>query len=340
MSFSRFFFLVTLIASSSSKSSSTKGDVLEGGGVSSNVTLNQLIRRIHQLDTTYRPFYSEQRIDLSSLPNNTAYSVKSIRHTGHQQTIRRAAEIEAGEDDDPDDIADIFKIEGNLFHYETPLDLEEPWLDNGIPYQLCDHICEPYRFTNGITKWPTCSSDIDGFCNGGKLPGMVWVRCMTYFQDHKWYDELADRKLKGKTLIHKAKVKESWGNATPCVMKFHAWLINSFGNFHELDYNVLVKLQECWWKINAHEVGPLTRLESYGQRPYVNFKTKKTHYPYLDINRIFDRNYDTSNAGNTQDNQVHEERMYDPNHEPSVYKISRFEMMKYSLSTDEEYIAI
>ncbi|GJR20050.1 hypothetical protein Tco_0968577 [Tanacetum coccineum] len=33
-------FLVTLIAFSSSKSSSTKGDVLEGGGVSSNVTLS------------------------------------------------------------------------------------------------------------------------------------------------------------------------------------------------------------------------------------------------------------------------------------------------------------
>ncbi|GJV11224.1 hypothetical protein Tco_1352765 [Tanacetum coccineum] len=40
MSFSRFFFLVTLIASSSSKSSSTKGDVLEVGGVLSNVTLS------------------------------------------------------------------------------------------------------------------------------------------------------------------------------------------------------------------------------------------------------------------------------------------------------------
>ncbi|GJX35595.1 hypothetical protein Tco_0247152 [Tanacetum coccineum] len=36
----RFFFLITLIASSSYKSSSTKGDVLEGGGVSSNVTLS------------------------------------------------------------------------------------------------------------------------------------------------------------------------------------------------------------------------------------------------------------------------------------------------------------
>ncbi|GJW07221.1 hypothetical protein Tco_1569644 [Tanacetum coccineum] len=157
-------------------------------------------------------------------------------------------EMEAEEDDDPDDIADIFEIEGNLFDYKTPLckafndfnfllkidtdlftfdiqgirtyeeyelnntmtrNLEEPWLDNGVPYQLCDHICVPYHFKNGMTKWPTCSSNIDGFCNGGELPGMVRVKSMTYFQDHKWYDELADRKLKEETLMHKAKVEES-----------------------------------------------------------------------------------------------------------------------------------
>ncbi|GJT55971.1 hypothetical protein Tco_0991025, partial [Tanacetum coccineum] len=56
---------------------------------------HQLIRRIHQLDTTYRPFHSEQRIDLYSLnnisflPNNTAYSVNSIWPTDLQQNIRR-----------------------------------------------------------------------------------------------------------------------------------------------------------------------------------------------------------------------------------------------------------
>ncbi|GKF10659.1 hypothetical protein Tco_0048585, partial [Tanacetum coccineum] len=83
--------------------------------------------------------------------------------------------MKAGESDDPDDITKIFKIEGNLFDYETPLckafndfnyllkinkglftfdtqgiriyeeyelnntltrDLEEPWLDNSVPYQL------------------------------------------------------------------------------------------------------------------------------------------------------------------------------------------------------------
>ncbi|GJS91936.1 hypothetical protein Tco_0774572 [Tanacetum coccineum] len=212
-------------------------------------------------------------------------------------------------------------------------------LDNEVPYQLCDHICESYRFKNGITKLPTYSSYIDGFCNGGELPVMVRVGSMTYFQDHKWYDKLADGMLKEETLMHKAKVKESWGNATPSVMKFCTWLINSFGNFYELNYNVLIKLQECWWMINADEVAPFTRSESYGQESYVNIKTKKAHDPYLEINNIFDRNYDISNTS-TQDNQGHDESKEDPTIEPSVCKIKRFEMMKYSFSTDEEYIAI
>ncbi|GJX30234.1 hypothetical protein Tco_0238313, partial [Tanacetum coccineum] len=196
-----------------------------------------------------------------------------------------------------------FDIQGTGTYKEYELnnhvkrDLEEPWSDHRVPYQVCDHICEPYRFKNGVIKWPTCSSDIDGFGNGGVLPGMVRVESMTYFQDHKWYDELADGKIKEETLMHKEKVKESWGNATFVMMKFYAWLINSFENFHELDYNVLVKLQECWWKINAHKVAPFTGLESYGQKSYANIKTEKAHDPYLEINIIFGRNYDRSNTG-------------------------------------------
>ncbi|GJR63789.1 hypothetical protein Tco_1505951 [Tanacetum coccineum] len=133
-------------------------------------------------------------------------------------SLAGAAKMEADEDDDLDDVAEIFKIESNLFDYKTPLckafyefnyllkvetylfafdiqeiktyeeyelniigDLEEPWTDNEVPYQLCHHICKPYRFKDGMTKWPTCTSDIDGFCNGGELPGMVRFGCMTYF---------------------------------------------------------------------------------------------------------------------------------------------------------------
>ncbi|GJV06605.1 hypothetical protein Tco_1344261 [Tanacetum coccineum] len=68
---------------------------------------------------------------------------------------------------------------------------------------------------------------------------MVRVGSMTYFQDHKWYDELADGKLKDETLVLKAKIEGSWGDTTPRVVKFCKWLKGCFENFHELEYEVL-----------------------------------------------------------------------------------------------------
>nr|GEV08896.1 hypothetical protein [Tanacetum cinerariifolium] len=72
-------------------------------GVDTTLGRDQLIRRIHQLDTTYRPFHSEQRIDLYSLnnvfvlPNNTAYSVISIWRTDLQQTDELITPFESPE---------------------------------------------------------------------------------------------------------------------------------------------------------------------------------------------------------------------------------------------------
>ncbi|GJX96497.1 hypothetical protein Tco_0352295 [Tanacetum coccineum] len=162
-------------------------------------------------------------------------------------------EEEIEEDDNPnetDNVPEIFKIEQNLFDFETPLceafyefnyllkidtdmftydiqniktydeyerelnndkakGIAEPWSESGVPYQLCDHICEPYHLKSGETKWPTCTSDIDGFCNDGKLPRMVREGSITYFQDHRWYDEMSYGKLKDETLALKAKIKGS-----------------------------------------------------------------------------------------------------------------------------------
>ncbi|GKB30296.1 hypothetical protein Tco_0869697 [Tanacetum coccineum] len=220
-------------------------------------------------------------------------------------------EEENKEDDNPNEtnnVPKIFKIEGNLFNFETPL-------------------CEAFYEFNYLLKIDTdlFTYDIQNFKtydeykqelnndllkgteepwseNGGTIPtmellGMVRVGSITYFQDHKWYDELADGKLKDETLALKAKIEGSWGDVTPGVMKFYGWLKNSFKNFHELDYNVLVKLQECW-------------------------------------------NYEASNVGDTQENQGHDKHKGNPNPEPSNCKIRRFEMMKYSFNDDEEYITI
>ncbi|GJZ44867.1 hypothetical protein Tco_0592463, partial [Tanacetum coccineum] len=236
--------------------------------------------------------------------------------------------IEEEEDDeecDPhtfDDVPEIFKIEDDLFLFNTPLciafeefnyllkidpelftydiqgfktydeyeqelnndkrkNLEEPWSENGIPYRLCDHICKPYHFKNKKTKWPTSSSDIDGLCNGGELLKMVRVGTMTYFQDHKWYDELTDGKLNEETLALKAKVEGTWGDATP-------------------------------GKMNAHEVAPFTRTVDFGRGPYANVKTERTHDSYLDTNRIFSITNGASNVDDTQEDQGHEEVKDDP----------------------------
>ncbi|GJX73287.1 hypothetical protein Tco_0311882 [Tanacetum coccineum] len=158
--------------------------------------------------------------------------------------------LEEAHNDDEQEIGEIFRIETNLFDYETPLctmfnkfnyllkvdpklftydiertmdyedyenrlndEPEEPWSENGVPYEIGDHICVPFHFKNGKTKWPTCSSNEDGFCNDGELPGMVRVGYMTYFQDHECYNDLMDGSLKDKALEQKAIYKESRGDA-------------------------------------------------------------------------------------------------------------------------------
>nr|GEY77985.1 hypothetical protein [Tanacetum cinerariifolium] len=96
---------------------------------------------------------------------------------------------------DEDETTKIFKIETNIFDYESHLCMEfskfnyllevdpelftydikrtenyddymnefidefkEPWDEGGVPYEIRDHICEPFRFKNGRTKWPNCIS--------------------------------------------------------------------------------------------------------------------------------------------------------------------------------------
>ncbi|GJX10149.1 hypothetical protein Tco_0200008 [Tanacetum coccineum] len=239
------------------------------------------------------------------------------------------SEEEDDENYDPhtfDNVPEILKIEDDLFLFDTPLciafeefnyllkfdpdlfiydiqefktydeyeqdlnnetqGLDEQWSKNGVPYQLGDHICEPYHFKNEIKKWPTCSSDIEGYCNGEELPGM-----------------------------YKAQIEESWGDATPGVMKFCAWLKNSFENFHELNYDVLVKLKECWWRVNTNEVCPFTRQDDRLWGPYANAKPKWTFSPCLNINHQPEWNNETNNRGNFQEGQ---RCMEDLTHEPSA----------------------
>ncbi|GJV08545.1 hypothetical protein Tco_1346201 [Tanacetum coccineum] len=154
-----------------------------------------------------------------------------------------------------EEVVEIFRIETNIFDFETRLcksfdefnyllkvnteifthdiertntyedymnewinELNEPWSENEVPYEICDHICEPFRFKNGEAKWLTYNSNEDGFCNGGELPVMVRVGYITYFQDYEWYDDLTDISLKYEAVKQKAIYEKSWGDSTQSVL--------------------------------------------------------------------------------------------------------------------------
>ncbi|GJW68719.1 hypothetical protein Tco_0123143 [Tanacetum coccineum] len=120
------------------------------------------------------------------------------------------SDAEEANNDDEQEIVEIIRIKTNLFDYETPLciefkefnfllkvdpelftydiertktyedyenelndELEEPWSEDGVTYEICSHIYEPFCFKNGKAKWPTCNLNEDKFYNGGELSGMV-----------------------------------------------------------------------------------------------------------------------------------------------------------------------
>ncbi|GKD02724.1 hypothetical protein Tco_1177698 [Tanacetum coccineum] len=88
---------------------------------------------------------------------------------------------------------------------------------------------------------------------------------------YEWYNELADGNLKEEALKLKAIYEKSWGDASQSVMNFYAWLMSSFVNFHELDYELLVKLQDYWWKVNDHKCSPFSNWRNHIEGPYANY---------------------------------------------------------------------
>ncbi|GJX59032.1 hypothetical protein Tco_0290422 [Tanacetum coccineum] len=191
-------------------------------------------------------------------------------------------EIEEEEDpNETDNAPEIFMIEGNLFDFETPLCKAF----NEFNYLLkIDIDLFTYNIQNFKTYHEYKQEGTDESWNGSGRKHDL--------QDHSWYDELADGKLKDETLALKTKIEGSWGDATPGIIKFCRWLKSCFENFHELEYEVLVKLQDCWWKVNTHKIAPFTRMENFGRGPYANMKTEWGNNPHLDTNHIFERDHE------------------------------------------------
>ncbi|GJR56536.1 hypothetical protein Tco_1407057 [Tanacetum coccineum] len=168
------------------------------------------------------------------------------------------------------EIAEIFRIETGIFNFETPLCKEfkefNHLLQIDVDVLIGDlsgfktyedykehnedifHECKPFSFESGHIEWTTCNSSEYGYCDGGKLPGMIRVSDMTYFQNYEWYEGLKnDGDLKEESLKEKAILEGSWGSKNREGKNFYSWLKESFGNYHELDYELMMKSKEYWW---------------------------------------------------------------------------------------------
>ncbi|GKB02960.1 hypothetical protein Tco_0831049 [Tanacetum coccineum] len=89
---------------------------------------------------------------------------------------------------------------------------ENPWTDDGAwnePIDNIHHECNPLRFKNGTTKWPTCNWKGDGYYNTRDLPGFIREGNSIRYEDYEWYDMIKDSELKEEALINKRILEES-----------------------------------------------------------------------------------------------------------------------------------
>ncbi|GKC64797.1 hypothetical protein Tco_1097395 [Tanacetum coccineum] len=93
---------------------------------------------------------------------------------------------ESSDSDNKDEVAKIFRIETNVFDFETPL-------------------CRAFK---EYSEWPTCSWKDDGYCNGGNLLEAYTIGNTLCYQDLEWYKALKDGKLKEEALKNKAIIEE------------------------------------------------------------------------------------------------------------------------------------
>ncbi|GJT19583.1 hypothetical protein Tco_0878289 [Tanacetum coccineum] len=129
-----------------------------------------------------------------------------------EPTNEKTFNLEETNQDDEQEIGEIFRIETNLFDHETRLCekfKEFNYLLKIDPDVLTNDIVrfktyDEYK-DDWIYKW---NKDVpwkdDGYCNGGNLPGAYIIENTLRYQDLEWYDALKDSELKEEALRNKA----------------------------------------------------------------------------------------------------------------------------------------
>ncbi|GJX54759.1 hypothetical protein Tco_0283128 [Tanacetum coccineum] len=155
-----------------------------------------------------------------------------------------------------------------------------------------------------------------GECNRGDLPGVIRIYNEIHFQNYKWYDGLEDGDLKVEALKEKAIVEGSWGQEHRKGMNFYAWVKK--------------------WTVNDGTIG--TSQECFDER-----EPKEDDDDDIgDLDDCLIRN-DAPFVINVK-KELYKERMCKllgiPYKRPPMCNFEKFDVIKYSLGPEEEYVAI
>ncbi|GJX94210.1 hypothetical protein Tco_0348796 [Tanacetum coccineum] len=169
----------------------------------------------------------KRRLELSNLITIIQLWLYWIRGDDEVLIDDEFSDLEEEDLREGNEIAEIFKIETNIFLFETPL-------------------CKEFKEFNNILH-----IDVDVLT--GDLPVFETYadfKNTWYYEWNNevswWYEGLEDDDSKEEALKEKAILKGSWGHMNRKGKNFRSWLKESFGNYNELDYELMLKLEEYW----------------------------------------------------------------------------------------------
>ncbi|GKC93148.1 hypothetical protein Tco_1158590 [Tanacetum coccineum] len=326
-----------------------------------------LIRSYKQQMTTWPP--NEKEMCISAIM--TLNTIRTIR--GDDEVVLTDDEDsipEIHDDLDEAKLGEIFGIDVDLFHYETPLcmafnefnyllKIEEDLFTYEIP-KLKDFNENPWMERRNLetpwvdekpwNDWGLNLTTLFIFANHsvstmGKLNGPHVIRIL---MDRDWYDNLVDGDLKTEALRKKIVYEKLWGNAAIGVTRFCAWLKRCFGDFHELEPSLLTKLSDYWWKKIMTRMPPLFNWSDHLPKgPYANaYSRAENPWKKWNDNKVKPKDLGSNpqnNTGNTYDEALREENVGNNNvnpinldqGKPPLCTIRRFEIIKYSFGSTE-----
>ncbi|GKB06696.1 hypothetical protein Tco_0834929 [Tanacetum coccineum] len=251
--------------------------------------------------------------------------------------IRGDDEVELTDEEssnDEDEIAEVFRIDTNLFYFETHmckafkefkylLQIDPDLLTKGIEgfktYEdyKNDWIYEWNKDVPCVNEkpWtndgPTCSWKNDGYCSGGNLPGTYIIGNQLHYQDYEWYEALEESELKDKALINKA-IMEGFINDDneSCYEQKRQWKIyTNYDDTYKINHKDYKSEELC----KVHEL-PVTNIRRYmmikysfnNDEEYVAVKEdkyddltiirKEACQAYIEIFRIIDEGWMVTRA--------------------------------------------